>query len=165
MPLHRRMLMHKAASKKGDTAVCKAWREQGAPIVDTLHVIPFKDLNSAEIYHIEAHNTLHPNGYNSTKGGKGTGWSEQAKERVKKTRRTPEMREASRLRMVDLRAKGLIGLIGLESIEKMKKGRKESEHRRKEKMAKIIASEGYREKKSEAAKKAWERRKGLKNKY
>jgi group I intron endonuclease len=57
------------STKGGDTAMYRAWRKHGEPVLTVLAVVEDCDLAETEMRAIKVFNTLAPNGYNVTEGG------------------------------------------------------------------------------------------------
>ena len=55
--------------KGGDSALYRAWRKHGEPVLTVLAVVEDRDLAETEIRAIKAFSTLVPNGYNVLEGG------------------------------------------------------------------------------------------------
>lgn len=81
-----RFAQHRAHSKKGVTAVYKAWRKYGAPKITVLAIVETEDLAETEIRAIRVFGTKTPNGYNMADGGNGSSGVAKTKEAIEKTR-------------------------------------------------------------------------------
>ena len=82
--LKTRIRRHELAANGGagkQFDVHRAWIEFGAPEIVLLAEIPAEELQQAEMEAVAKFNTLHPNGYNLTTGGRRTKFSGKTSER------------------------------------------------------------------------------------
>lgn len=67
--MSKRLIQHKAKSKRGQLPIHLAWKKYENPKVTTLGVFYGDDLFNAEIEAIAKYKTISPNGYNILEGG------------------------------------------------------------------------------------------------
>lgn len=69
MTPEKRFRGHVHKSEKSRSILYNAWKKHGAPTMTVIAIVEKSDLLETEIRAIRVFDTLHPNGYNTTKGG------------------------------------------------------------------------------------------------